>query len=305
MDPIIFRIPESDTLSINDIQYSDTPSPKLIKYGFTNTENDMDFVAMTENANYQNGLLVNEENLKKEFPGMTPVSLKINEIIKLFDIPVTNSYVGNIAISGIKDTKSKTYDLVIQNYSDALVNETDENSSLLLLMKDVSNLLALQKKGSSMILQMSDTKTLPTVQLIQYLSSLYTDSYLVKPISSSEISSERYLVLLNMTKTGNFPEIKTDRYVIRLSSSTVPDNINTTIQCFNSRMMKLKVIVYDKIKKYLEEQVYLGSMYQNMMKTREEFNKKLKERLNKNQEGYLDSLVKKSQIECQTLNPDY
>lgn len=309
MDPILFRIPldNNTQIKLDRIEYSANHAPKLIKYGYTFSEYKMNFGTLTENKNYENGLYITEDVVKKEFPNTTNIVIKITEILNLFGLIKSgqNVYSGDIVIPNMKNSNTKSYDLVIQNYNDAIINLIEENSILLMLCRDLSNLLKMQNKGSSMIIQFTDMKTLPTVQLVAFLSSIYTEAYLLKPISSSELSSERFLVLIDLKDKVKVPEIVTQDFIVNLTTNDIPDTVGNVIQCFNSEIMRLAISTYDKIKKYLDQQVSEGALYQEMMEKRKEFVDILRIRMTENQSEYLDNLIKKSDDMCRRLDTDY
>lgn len=310
MNPIIFRISPTNTqLKIipSEIKYSDKLNSQLIKYGFNQSENNMDIAGLMENKYYRNGL-----NLDTFI--MPLINAQITEITKLFDLvkPKINVYIDDVklvkSLFDNADNKSKKdYQLVIKIYSTSNPSEINEQSYLQILANDLKSLLDMQKEGSSMIIQMGDIKTLPMAQIVYYLSTLYTESYLIKPVTSNELSSERYLVLLNLKTKTVFPTIKTDSYINSFINEPIPNNVNTAIQCFNSRVMALKLFSYERIKKYLDEKVYEGSLYQDMMKKREIRTTDWKDKYmsSKNLSSYLDELINDADAQCRVIDPEY
>lgn len=73
---------------------------------------------------------------------------------------------------------------------------TQEQQSFKLILGEVLLSLKLLKNGGTMILKMFDTHTLPTIQLVYWISSLFESVWFIKPKNSRPANGERYLVAL-------------------------------------------------------------------------------------------------------------
>ncbi len=77
---------------------------------------------------------------------------------------------------------------------------TQEQQSFKLIYAEVVVSINLLKKGGCMILKMFDTHTLPTIQLVYWISSMFESVWFIKPKNSRPANGERYLVALKFKK---------------------------------------------------------------------------------------------------------
>lgn len=310
MNPIIYKIPNI-TYDVKfdlskSIRFSNNLNPQLIKYGYNLEENDLNISELVENKYYHNGIVVDYEEIVTKLAlskKITLSSIQLIEILKLFNFNNMTCH-SNVSVLELKDvnitlntTKKKTYDLIIHLFSTSEINTINENTFTVMIIKQLHELFKFQTKGSSMILQLGEIKTIPMVQLIYFLSSSYENSYLIKPMTSVEISSESYIILDKLINEIKFPEFKNSKnYIDKLYDDDIPEVINNTIKYFNLNLTVLKLNVYFSIKKYLDDKVYEGDLYQKIKKQREEMIKFWSNTFikGKNLDSYLESLIKQS-----------
>lgn len=77
---------------------------------------------------------------------------------------------------------------------------SQEQDSINLIYTQIIYALAMQKKGGCFILKIFDMFTMPTIQLLYLLNSMYTDVYICKPHTSRIANSEKYVVCTNFKK---------------------------------------------------------------------------------------------------------
>ncbi len=307
MNPIIFMVPAIDLIQIDDsnLIYDFQPSPKLIKYGFNNINEQLDIMSLTSNPYYRVGLNFDFE--RNDDQSITKIGSKffnydkfdktyaeLWEIISNFKLLDNNKSIStshtetitNIAINyqklrannkkyDIVDIESdKKVDLVIDKISDV---DIDENAVVQYILLKLHKYLEKQSIGSSMVLEMFGTQTQVTIELIYYLSSLYTQAYIIRPIISSDFSDEKYLVLINLREKNIFPKIisSDDTYIVSLNVPKIPISLTSIVQCINSYIMPKKYNRYKIIKNYLDTKVYEGATYQDMINTQNKNTQKL------------------------------
>jgi len=78
-----------------------------------------------------------------------------------------------------------------------------ETNSFKLILVQVVYALILQKRGGNFILKIFDIFTLPTIQTIMILSSVYENVYLCKPNTSRIANSEKYIICKNYKYNKN------------------------------------------------------------------------------------------------------
>lgn len=315
-------------LEKSNITYDKYPVPKLIKYGFTDITDKIDIVSLTIVPQYVAGLELNFSNIEKKSLGIfSDINIFDNtftelwEILLLFnllnsdqDIYISDTYhqsMNNIIdfyqkISkqknkyNINNKLNKQATLVINKISDI---EIDENAYLHIILNDLHNLLKIQNKGSNMILQLFCFESSIMIELIYFLSSLYNETYIIKPMSTSYFTDIKYLVLIGYKENNNNLSIlKHDdkTYISSLGLKNIPDILKKTIQCINSTTKPKKNLIYSKIKQFIDSKIYVGSNYDEMLyhqnsnlitwvKTFSDL---------KNISELLDKLIKKSVDEC-------
>lgn len=314
MEPIIYKLLPCITnenaacmtnikinLNDDDIYFDTNPSPKLIKYGFNNMIDQLDLMAITSISYYRAGL-----NFDFARTGKDSIATKFSkifgtknvdqsfaefwEIISLFNLFNTNVDIQTSHPDTITDiinaytliSKSKNKinlinkkgkaSLIIHKFSDV---DIDENAAIQFIINDLPNLLSNQTVSANMVLQIFGTLTQTMAELIYYLSSLYEESYLIKPSVISEIFDSKYLVLLRLKNQTKFqlPKHSSDVYLASIGIN-IPDDVVTTIQCMNAETMPSKYKKYYEIKSYLDSKVYEGATYQEMLERHDEYGEK-------------------------------
>lgn len=303
MNPTIYPLPRTDKIidiHESDIQYDDYPSPKLLKYGFNNVNEQLDMVALTSVPYYRSGLnfdfeRTDESSIRKkgnEFfktKNFNSTFAEFWEILTMFNIlnvsqtiytinktivedvvdaynKIYKSTTNTHVISDSKKKSNQNFSLIICKYSDI---DIDENAIIQLILTDISFLLSTQTTGSNMIIQLFSLQTQTSAEMIYFLSSFYDEGYLIKPIIMSCLSDSKYLVLINFKGNTNFslPKFfqKKNTYLSSFGLGTLPDDLTTIIQCMNSEIIPERYKRYNLIKTYLNGKVYEGATYQEMI----------------------------------------
>lgn len=302
MESLIYVLPKSEKqidIKEFDIYFDEQPSPKLIKYGFNNINDELDLITLTSTPYYKVGLNFdfdrtddNSINVKAstifktnkfdiDFAEFWEV-LNIFEMLNLDQKIYTNiSSIKEICVvhQKISNTNHKfTYiekneskpnaTLIIYKYSSA---DIDENAAIQFIINNLSNLLAVQTKGANMILQLFSLQTQISAEIIYYLSTLYNESYLMKPSISSNISDSKYLILIGLKNLMNLsiPSHPDNIYLTSIGLKTLPNELVTIIQCMNSSVIPNKYKKYNQIKEYLDTKVYEGATYQELIQAQD------------------------------------
>ena len=117
-----------------------------------------------------------------------------------------------------------------------------ETNSLKLILVQIIYALCIQKKGGNFVLKIFDIFTLPTIQIIFILSSVYDNVYICKPNTSRIANSEKYLVCKNY---------KHNRNIIKYFINNF-DNIfsNTTNNIYSILQIKIPYLFINKVEEY-------------------------------------------------------
>jgi hypothetical protein len=284
-------------ISIKNITLSNDLSPKLIKYGFNKTTDNFDLVGLMKDDYYKIGLnfdfdRTDAESIntigKKTFniTGIDHNFCMLWEILNLFGMlgldqtiltnvknTVTNVTSVYKKMTGSK-TNTKIYEimapkekasLVINKYSDV---DLEEDAVVHLIINDLLKIIPNQvAPGSSMIFQIFSCQTMIMTELIFFMMSLFNEAYIIKPLTSSDLSNEKFLVLCDMKK-----KIKMFDVPKKYSSNTYISSLNielpveyvTIIQCINSELIPQKFMTYNNIQAYIKSKMYEGAQYQEL-----------------------------------------
>jgi hypothetical protein len=290
MEPIIHSIPKSNIINLNktDVQFNTFPSPQLVKYGFNNIK--MDMIALTSNQYYQVGLAFDFTRKDKDslitkgakyFKNLNQPFCELWEIITLFDLFSTTQTISTNQQDTVKDiitayqqlTKSKhKYTVQTKNISLAIYYyspiDLDENTHIQLLTADLPDILASNSKGGNLIIQLFGTQTAITAELIYYLTSLYTEAYFVKPMTTSDLSDCKYLVLLGLKGAATLviPKHNKNHYLSTIGLK-IPTAITIAIQCINSVTFARKLSTYCHITSYINRKILEGPIKDEMVAT--------------------------------------
>lgn len=295
MDISIFKLPSIKTpieIIKKDIKYENNISPRLLKYGFNNIIGNLHRIKITQNDNYKVGLnfdfdnvltkkiLTNNKIFDSSFLNYT--FAEFWEILTLFGLLKKET---SFATSHKKDLKNviETYknlsqcknklsivpknpDIYINRYCDDYL---DENSVVYVILKDLVQLEKLEKNGS-LILQIFDVNTIIMLQLIYYLSSHFEHSYIIRPTITSNISNSKYIVLTNLKKSMTF-NFDINKNVSSLFTNTLDTEFENVIKCVNFDILAKIVKTYSVISKYIEQKVYIGARYNELIEVQNNF----------------------------------
>ena len=78
-----------------------------------------------------------------------------------------------------------------------------ESNSFKLILVQIVYALVLLKKGGNFVLKIFDIFTLPTIQILMILSSVFENVYICKPHTSRVANSEKYLICKNYKQNKN------------------------------------------------------------------------------------------------------
>lgn len=337
------KINQDIKINESKIEFDDYPSPKLIKYGFNYINETLDMVALTSNSHYKAGLNFDfdrtdqlsmksqaskflkvknfdlnfaelweicvlfkifqrdyEDNKSKEEIVYCTKNINIDDIIQTYQsLSKTNKKF--TAINNLDSKLKNKLSVCICKFSDS---DLDENAMVHLLVSNLKMLLECQKQNAIFIIQISSLQTKISVDIIYYLSSLYNESYLMKPSVTSDMSDNKYLILIGLNKSPEFnlSKIPSNKYPISIGIDYLPNDFTRIIQCINSEVIPRKYNKYNQIMSYLESKIYEGATYQDMIKSQDKNTERWFEIYTNipNASDKLDYLLKKSDKSCPT-----
>lgn len=299
MEPIIYALPLTVSTEITTPIFiqSNIPAPKLLKFGYNTFNDNLDLLTLTSNNYYRVGLSFDFERNDSEsikVKGLEKVKTKnfdltfaefweITNIFKLLkenqDILTTHpdiiidlvqtykTFSKSTFTYTVNNKKQKTKSLIFYKVATSDI-EVDENAFVQILINSLNDFFKLQSTGANVVIQIFSLQTQTLVDIIFYLSSFYTEAYLIKPTVTSVLTDVKYLVLLNLKKqTMDFslPLVNNNSYIsISQVNYTTMDFVNV-IQCFNSEIIPKKFKKYFQIKSYLDTKVYEGSTFKEMI----------------------------------------
>lgn len=118
-------------------------------------------------------------------------------------------------------------------------NNQEENS-LNLLFCQILFAISIQKKEGSFVLKVFDTYSSLSIELLYLLNYLYTEIYILKPVTSRPANSEKYIVCLNFKMVENI-----DNIIQKMISQYDKINKNKITKILN---IEISNLFLDKIK---------------------------------------------------------
>lgn len=164
---------------------------------------------------------------------------EFNEIYKILDNDFLNTKIET-------NNNLNSFDLIIGN-SDVIIDNNEQNSKEQLLyqikFKEIYHAIKHQKQKGSFILKYFDMISELSFKFICILMYFYKQVYIYKPLKSSKISSERYIICINF-KFDNLEKIKKLDIINELIN-----NMNINQEKINDK--KQKIYLNDIFSNYL------------------------------------------------------
>lgn len=310
MYPVIFQIPKIDPIKIvtQDISFDDQIQPKLMKYGSNYLINEISTINIISHEHFKD-VLVYDLSKWDDFFGTEKVSqttIEIWEILFCFGFfkkenDVVTSHPSEMksvikAFNGISKTNMTVVDkkasLAFYKLSDI---ELEEGIWCNMVMTQLNDMLSSIQKKATLIIQLMSCQTKATVDIIQFLVSISSESFIIKPTVVSDLLDMKYLVLIGVSNDA-IPKIPSVPNKLYLASLT-PDKseIVQSIQSMNADLIPKKFFAYQKIKQYIENSLFGGIETMNMINKQEENKNKWMSLFTKanSMNGLLDNILNK------------
>lgn len=273
MEPLVCIVNSTDK-QLTPLKYSMSNKPNLPLLKYSNVySNQLAINTLQLNANYpllmdfdlkQMGKMA--QNLMNEFH-FNQTLAEWWEIMMLCQLWETTGTLYSMSHSTIAQSIADDYthltskqiktvanyqvaDTLFYKYSDVSVNE---NAAIEFIIHYLTTIID-AKIGSNSIIQLMNLETNITAQIITYLSSIYTQSYLIKPTITSLLDNTHYLVNIQLKTKLNLimPPFTKENYLVSLGI-TVPDIVSQTIICVNSVLGFKRCEAYQWVKSMLEQ----------------------------------------------------
>ena len=279
MNPIVYKLmtDNKDLPKILIYKTDSNPQPKLITYGFNDSIEKLNLINLTANKYYRSGLTIDfdrsdKESIKKKMEkfnvkNINQTQAEFIELIKLFELDKKSQKVftnkstdlENISslIGNKFEIKNKSATLIMWKFSDI---DIDETTYIELLLTDLNTILNNLEKSGTLIMQIYGTQTNLMAEFIEYFCRIFSDGYIVRPSTVSNLSDQKYLVLDGYSGNKIDIKFKSKEYLVSIGLQ-ISQNIQNIIQCVNSVTLPIIFNSYNKIKEYLDTQVYEGATY--------------------------------------------
>lgn len=271
MEPRIYILPkitDNNEKTNVIVSFDNYPSPGLLKLGYNDIDEGIDLFGITSNSDYKifNNIDINKKTIGEFgfFPSITTEKAELLEIINIFNLIqsdqdiYTSEYddLEDILKTKKKDNKiikkidSKTeVSLVIHKISSISI---DENGVCLILVEILDSLIKSQKIGANMVLQLFDMKTLITVEILNYINSMYEECFVVNCCSSDIFENSRYLVCLGLKKKILLGDITipNNMYISSIGFNDISNEFMEIIKFINIENILIKTNIFQKMEKY-------------------------------------------------------
>jgi hypothetical protein len=158
---------------------------------------------------------------------------------------------------------NKTCDMIIFSYADT---EIDEIISVQIILNNLFGKLSNLKKGGHMIVQLGGTRTPIMIEIMMLLTSLFEESYYVRPEIIPDLFQKGYLVLRGLKES-----VPSSSAISKLHLNTenpgypytlsldITDDFSRDIQCINREIISLQYSQYLMSMRYLNMKIYEGN----------------------------------------------
>ena len=194
-------------------------------------------------------------NLKNKYSG---------QIIQHLNSDITNNQVTSHFINTCFSLFPEGLDLVTGDGGfDVSDNfNIQEQKSFILIFIETLISLKILKKGGTMIIKIFDIFTVPTYQLIYFISSVFGETWIYKPKMSRPANGEKYIIAKNyegfskVQWNNDLFKIK-GKYISSLFDCSVPQqSAHASIIKFNNKYIKIQLNFIKNVLKFIKEQNY-------------------------------------------------
>lgn len=153
------------------------------------------------------------------------------------------------------------------DYRNTIEQDTQEY-----IFSEISDALKFLNKNGSLIIKLNEIYTKTTNKAIYSLTELFKEVYLYKPITSEQISSDKFLICLNLNKNKDktikfFKEISNipkNMYIVDFYKDFIlPENYISVIRKFNTDFSNRQLIDVNRIVEFIKSENYYGEDYQD------------------------------------------
>lgn len=264
-----------------------TQKPSALIYGHMVSLQNIDMVKLTCNLHYHDAMDVRVTpdlitSLQKEFLIKTP-SQAIAELLEMGNLFLLwgdqADKIGVVAsdqiVEGVKEIarkqnpKAKIVPVAPKAGLDLLIyhgyqRTIREHSALEKIQDRLLELLASQKEGSKMLLQLPLATTTDTIHTIAYLASLYQYCLLIRPGITPAVEHTQYLLL-----DGYRAPKETPRLLVRYPIS---GQLICAIQVHNEQLLPHLLEIYRRALNYLSAGFFTGTTTLTMRVDQDQYN---------------------------------
>lgn len=321
MDPNIFKLKNIPLINGSKLSplLSTTPPPRLLKFGFNNITEQLNIPSLTSVPYYRAGLNFDFERTDKEsfsvkskkiFPieSFNIIFASVWEIFTLWNILKTPQKIQTNDTSLIDDiiasNKNSHQHQMTKNSATLSVQifspvDLDENALTIIITNYLPSIIDKLEKNSTLLIQLFSIQTQITAELVNYLSSLFNEGYLIKTSVTSDLSDMKFLLLIGLKEKTTLANISSsdNSYVESIGLSNLD---NTIIQCMNSVVIPKKYKKFNQIKKFLDLKVFEGITYDELIQKQNLYTKEWIQTYTTNTDlsEKLNSLLEKNNSFC-------
>jgi len=200
-----------------------------------------------------------------------------NCIISLEEVEdVISMYGEKMGKKGIKVySKEKEIEKLKLNSCDTIIlldkDINDEPNSINIMINNIIKILSYQSDGGTSILQISDTFTYNTLNLIYILTSFFEECYVYKPFTSKPYETDKYLILSKFKTNKNQKDIvsqleksmapKNEFHICLFPNLTLSNDFINTFKYINTKIVNAQQIYINDIIMFIKGNDYFGDDY--------------------------------------------
>jgi len=188
-----------------------------------------------------------------------------------------------------------------------------EQDSFNFLVNQIDQAINTQKNGGSLICKVFETYTLTMNKLLYLLTGYYDQVFVVKPLTSNNYISEKFIVCLNFNgKAKSLSKFIVNRgfLVDIFPDLQLPKKFVSVMRQANTDISNRQLIDINKMITFIEENNYYGNLYQHYRSDQIEANKYWISRYltakysstKKEIEGYVQDIIKSNKDKIDELS---
>jgi hypothetical protein len=177
------------------------------------------------------------------------------------------------------ETKDKVDVIICNTNNNNLLDTIQEQHEYITILKQIDIVIKQLKTNGSCVLKLFESMTEVSLNFLDLLCSMFAECYIIKPLTSNQVYSEKYFVGISYISTkldltsiiDKLKSLKSDMHINQvLSNFNVQSNNYKTYETINKTIANNQYKVLNSMMTYVSNENYFGDAfhtYQDNQKT--------------------------------------